>query len=129
MTNQPPPFLQNGDAAGSLPMAPPPSAYPTAPGVGAFPGFGYQAPRRGLSLASMIVGLASILFGFTMLAPAVAVVLGILGLRREPAARGMAITGVVLGGILFLGWALLWVFSIVAIVTGAVDAASASSAT
>lgn len=72
---------------------------------------GYQpGPPKGLSITSMVLGLVSIVAGFTFLVPVVGLVLGIIGLRREPAGRGMAITGLVLNGLFVVGWALLIVF-------------------
>jgi hypothetical protein len=73
----------------------------------------YQPQPKGLSITALVLGLASILFGFTLLVPVGAVVFGIIGIRREPSARGMSITGVVLGGICLLGWLLLVVLWIV----------------
>lgn len=69
---------------------------------------GYQpGPPKGLSITSMIFGLVSIVAGFTFLVPVVGFVLGIVGLRKEPAGRGMAITGLVLNGLFVIGWALV----------------------
>ncbi|MBP1301780.1 DUF4190 domain-containing protein [Curtobacterium sp. 1310] len=74
---------------------------------------GYQpAPPRGLSIASMVLGLVSIVLGFTFLVPLVGFVLGIVGLRKEPAGRGMAVTGLILNGLFVVGWALLVIFVI-----------------
>ncbi|TQL46783.1 uncharacterized protein DUF4190 [Homoserinimonas aerilata] len=66
-----------------------------------------QAPPRGLSVTSMVLGLASILFGFTFLVPLGALIFGIVGLKKEPAGRGMAITGIVIGALFMLFWVLL----------------------
>ncbi|WP_420367183.1 DUF4190 domain-containing protein [Curtobacterium sp. L1-20] len=74
---------------------------------------GYQqGPPKGLSVTSMILGLVSIVAGFTFLVPLVGLILGIVGLRKEPAGRGMAITGLVLNGLFVIGWALLILFVI-----------------
>ncbi|MCI9888892.1 hypothetical protein JT358_10565 [Micrococcales bacterium 31B] len=67
-------------------------------------------PPQGLSTASMWLGIASVLFGWTFFLPVVGLVLGILGLKREPAGRGKAITGLVINGLLVSGWALLVIF-------------------
>ncbi|MEE2570187.1 DUF4190 domain-containing protein [Pseudarthrobacter sp. J64] len=69
-----------------------------------------QAPPRGLSVASMVLGISSIVFGWILLVPIVGLVLGIVGLRREPAGKGMAVTGLVLNGLALSGWVLLMVF-------------------
>jgi hypothetical protein len=58
----------------------------------------------------MVLGLVSIVLGFTFLVPLVGFVLGIIGVRREPAGRGMAITGLVLNGLFVIGWALVIIF-------------------
>jgi hypothetical protein len=42
--------------------------------------------------------------------PLVGFVLGIIGVRREPAGRGMAITGLVLNGLFVIAWALVIIF-------------------
>ncbi|RIJ57101.1 DUF4190 domain-containing protein, partial [Clavibacter phaseoli] len=60
------------------------------------------APPRGLSLTSMILGLVSVLFFWTFLCPLVGLVFGIVGIRKEPAGRGFAVTGLILNGLLLL---------------------------
>ncbi|MGK9147811.1 DUF4190 domain-containing protein [Plantibacter flavus] len=73
------------------------------------------SPPRGLSIASMVIGLVSLFFGFTFVLPVIGLVLGIMGARKEPAGRAMAVTGIVLNGVFVLVWAalvLLWVFVI-----------------
>ncbi|MDN5813663.1 MAG: DUF4190 domain-containing protein [Arthrobacter sp.] len=68
----------------------------------------YQAPPpRGMSIASMVLGIVSIFAGFTFVVPIVGLVLGIIGLQREPAGKGMAIAGLILNGLMLLGWLLL----------------------
>ncbi|WP_423920418.1 DUF4190 domain-containing protein [Frigoribacterium sp. 2-23] len=72
---------------------------------------GYQpAPPRGLSIASMVLGLVSVFAGFTFVVPIIGFILGIVGLRKEPAGRGMAVTGLILNGLFVLGWAILVIF-------------------
>lgn len=85
---------------------------------------GYQPQPKGFSITSLILGLASILFGFTFLVPIGAVIFGAIGIKREPSARGMSITGLILGGIMLLGWAALIVFWIVFAVVFASAASS-----
>ncbi len=65
------------------------------------------APSRGLSIASLVVALASVLFGWTFIAPIAAFVLGIMGLRREPEGRGLAWAGIVISFLTLFGWLLL----------------------
>jgi hypothetical protein len=103
-----------------------PYAQPYAP---AYPApYPYPAsPPKGLSISSMVIGLVSLFFGFTFVLPVVGFVLGLMGLRREPAGRAMAITGVVLNGLFLLVWAalvLLWVFVIGGLLAGVGGAAS-----
>ncbi|WP_368410564.1 DUF4190 domain-containing protein [Kocuria sp.] len=62
---------------------------------------------KGLSIASMVIGLVSIFLGFTFILPIIGFVLGLVGLKKEPAGRGMAITGVVLSGLILAIWAVL----------------------
>ncbi|MDQ4503423.1 DUF4190 domain-containing protein [Sinomonas sp. ASV322] len=72
------------------------------------PGYVVLVPQpKGASIASMVLGIVSIFFGWTFLAPTIGFVLGIVGLRREPAGRGMAVAGLILNGIMLVGWVLL----------------------
>jgi hypothetical protein len=58
---------------------------------------GAPAPKT-LSIASMCCGIAALVgLGFFLLPQLAAVILGHLALRREPAGRGMAIAGLVMG--------------------------------
>lgn len=59
-----------------------------------------EAPPRGLSIASLVIGLVSILLGFTFIVPLAGLILGILGAKREPAGKGMAIAGIVINAII-----------------------------
>ncbi|PJJ65472.1 DUF4190 domain-containing protein [Compostimonas suwonensis] len=79
-----------------------------------------QPQPKGLSITSLVLGLVSILFGFTFLLPIGAVVFGIIGVRKEPAGRGMSVTGIILGGLCLLGWIVLGglVFAFLAAVVG-----------
>lgn len=63
-----------------------------------------QSPPPGMSIASLVLGIISLVCGFTLVVPGVGLVLGILGLRREPAGRGMAIGGIVLNLLALLVW-------------------------
>ncbi|MFP7761514.1 DUF4190 domain-containing protein [Marisediminicola sp. LYQ134] len=55
--------------------------------------YGAQPPR-GLSIASLVIGIASFFLGFTFIVPIIGFILGLLGLKREPAGRGFAIAGI-----------------------------------
>ncbi|MFJ5957486.1 DUF4190 domain-containing protein [Paenarthrobacter sp. NPDC092416] len=60
--------------------------------------YGMPAQPKGLSIAAMICGIAIYIgFGFIILPQIAAVILGHLGLNREPAGRGMAIAGLIMG--------------------------------
>jgi hypothetical protein len=62
------------------------------------------APTRTLSIISIVLGGASVIFGYIFIVPIAAIVLGFLGLNREPAGRTLAIWGIVLGFVMSLGW-------------------------
>ncbi|MGQ7296080.1 DUF4190 domain-containing protein [Quadrisphaera sp. KR29] len=75
--------------------------YPAYPGQG---GYDRPAPRNGVGLAALILGILALLSGFFViggLLGLVAIVLGVIGSRRAKRGlatnRGMAITGIVLG--------------------------------
>lgn len=66
------------------------------------PAGGYQpqyVPPRGLSVASMVLGIVGLVMGWFLfgLPSIVGVILGHIGLKREPAGRPFAITGLVTG--------------------------------
>lgn len=65
------------------------------------------AETNGFSIASLVLGLVSIVAGFTFLVPIGGLVLGIVGLQREPASRTMAIWGVVLNTVMLVGTVLV----------------------
>ncbi len=92
-----------GQAAYSQPGAqygqPSPYAQPGSPNAYGQPAY-YGAPPapKTLSIASMCCGIAALVgFGFFLLPQLAAVILGHLALHREPAGRGMAIAGLVMG--------------------------------
>jgi hypothetical protein len=76
------------------------------------------SPPRGMSIASMVLGLVSILFGFTFFLPLTGLILGIIGARREPTGRGMAVTGIVLNSLILAGWVIVVLFIILVGVIG-----------
>jgi hypothetical protein len=111
----------------------PPPAYSApaygAPAGGAYgqPGYGFPAaapskPNDGMAVASMVVGIAGLVFslfcfwffGITIIPCAVAVVLGILARKRITESNGalggegMALAGLITGG-LGTVWSALWV--------------------
>jgi hypothetical protein len=62
------------------------------------------AAARALSVTAFALGLASVALGQTYLVPIAAIVLGAMGLRREPAGRTLAVWGIVLGSVMAFGW-------------------------
>lgn len=63
-----------------------------------------ENPSTGLSLTSLILGIVSLFAGFTFFVPIVGLILGFMGLKREPRGKGMSITGLILNGLALLGW-------------------------
>jgi hypothetical protein len=59
--------------------------------------------QRGFAISSLVLGLVSIVAGFTFVVPVAGLVLGILALKREPSARTMAIWGIVLNAVMLAG--------------------------
>jgi hypothetical protein len=82
------------------------------------------ASPRGLSIASMVLGFVSLALFWTLVCPIVGLVLGIVGVRREPAGRGFAITGLVLNGLLLLIPVAVILFLLAAGTTGTAVAAT-----
>ena len=78
---------------------PAPEADPgTAHTTGAYAAFPV-AETRALSIASLVLGISSLVFGFTFVVPAAGLVLGIMALTREPSSRVMSVWGIVLSGL------------------------------
>jgi hypothetical protein len=130
-TSGPSPYAPPGYSQPSYPQPqsgayPPPQhgAYPP-PQHGAYPPpqYGYpqpyayaQAEPKGLSIASMVCGIAALVgFGFFLLPQIAAVVLGHLAMAREPSGRGFAIAGLVMGYICLLITAVVVAFFVIAI--------------
>ncbi|MBU8868217.1 hypothetical protein [Paenarthrobacter aromaticivorans] len=70
-------------------------------------------------MASLVIGLASLVLGWTVLFPLVGLVLGFLGITSARTAKGMPIAGLILNAVALLGWVLLvlivvqpWDFSV-----------------
>ncbi|KQW08480.1 hypothetical protein ASC66_00655 [Leifsonia sp. Root4] len=60
-----------------------------------------------MSISSLVLGVVSIVAGWTFFLPVAGLVFGILALKREPSSRTMAIWGVVLNGALLAGSVLI----------------------
>ncbi|UVJ39704.1 DUF4190 domain-containing protein [Arthrobacter sp. CJ23] len=127
---QQPPYVQPAPY-GQQPPAQPPygqAPYGQQPGQYGQPGspygqpayYGVPAEPRGLSIAAMICGIVGLVTGgFLGLPQIAAVILGHIGMKKEPAGRGFALTGLITGyvGILF---GLLWlVFLIIGLAMAA----------
>ncbi len=86
---------------------------------------------QGLSLTSMIIGLASLIFvGGLMVPQIVGLVLGIFGIQREsPQGRGFALTGIITNSLALLIYAALWAFGLFffAAIMGTMDSEFTSS--
>ena len=75
--------------------------------------YGGTAEPKTLSIASMVCGIVSVIMGWLVLPPLAAVITGHLALRREPAGKGMSITGLVLGYLCLLGYGAIWLLLII----------------
>ncbi len=123
MTDSPSPEETTPPSETPPPVAPPPamppppaSPYqaPAPPPASPYSGGVQQKPSTVLSLLSMIFGIVGLVlvccFGAGFLFSVAGIVLGHLGIRKEPA-RGMAMTGLVTGyigtGLAILFWILL----------------------
>jgi len=73
---------------------------------------------RALSVTSLVMGIASIAFGWTLIAPVVGLVVGILALSREPGSRAMAVWGIVLNSVMLIGVLFLALLAIVGVGIG-----------
>ncbi len=101
----------------------PPTGYPPYPYPYSAPGMPTPppAPKNGLGVGALVVGIIAILLSCTVfggfLGGLVAVVLGIVGVRRVKRAeannRGVAISGIALGSLAILLSTLVLVFTLV----------------
>ncbi|MHC5795958.1 hypothetical protein ACVXZ4_07335 [Lacisediminihabitans sp. FW035] len=81
---------------------------------------------RTLGITSLVLGLASIAFGYTVLVPIAAIVIGAVGLSHEPAGRSYSVWGIIVGAVslalpaiaLLFGLAFLAPFGLFALVFG-----------
>jgi hypothetical protein len=107
MTNQPQGPYQDAY------QAPYPSADPNQPPV-------YYAPvypePKGKSVASMVLGIVSLVCGFVFILPIIGVILGAIGMRSEPTDRGIAIAGLVMNLICLAGWIIIGLIIILGLI-------------
>lgn len=66
------------------------------------------AEPKGLSITSLIIGIASVFFGFTFLVPIAGIVIAVMARKREPAGRVMALWGLWLSIVMLVLGVLLW---------------------
>lgn len=71
------------------------------------------AEPKAFSVSSLVLGIASLAFGYTFIVPIVGLVLGILALKREPSNSVMSWWGIVLSGLSLLGGVLIAILGIV----------------
>ncbi len=85
-------------------------------------------PARGLSITALVLGLCSFVFAWIfVVVPVIGIVFGILGMRREPAGRTMAIIGLV-GSAIGLVWVLLfYLLPLLTFISAMVFAATATA--
>jgi hypothetical protein len=74
--------------------------------------------RSPLAVWSLVLGLTSIVFGFTFVVPIAGLVCGILSRRREPEGRTMALVGIVSSVVMLVGTVIALVIGL-AVVGGA----------
>ncbi|MEJ6490630.1 hypothetical protein PQI23_12955 [Leucobacter sp. USCH14] len=123
-----PPDASVPPSAPVSPGAPVPPGAPAAPGHGALPPQGPQGPQqgygpggyppaqpKGLAIAALVVGIASLVFFWFwilgLLGGIAAVILGILALRKRQS-KGMSLTGLITGGVAVLASIGVLVFSL-----------------
>jgi len=61
------------------------------------------AESKGLSVTSLVLGILSVVAGWTFIVPIVGGVLGIVALRREPRSKAIAVWGIVLNAVMLVG--------------------------
>ena len=79
------------------------------------PGYTPGEPSSGrlLGLLSFIGGIASLVFGQTVILPIAAIILGHYARRREPNGRTFGTWGIVLGWFALLGWLAVIILGII----------------
>ena len=70
------------------------------------------ADSKNLSIIALVLGLASVALGYTFLVPIAAIVVGVLGYRREPTGHTLAVWGIVLGAVMAFGWIVAGFFGV-----------------
>ena len=70
------------------------------------------SPPKSASITSMVLGLVSIVMGFTFFLPLLGLIFSFVGLAKEPAGRVYAIVGLLLNGFFILMWGLVVVLAL-----------------
>ncbi|WP_425843299.1 DUF4190 domain-containing protein [Agrococcus sp. TSP3-2-1] len=70
--------------------------------------YGAAEPKT-LSVVALVLGLASIFIGGSILVPIAGIIVGVMARKREPAGRTMALWGIWLSVAMLALWALLWI--------------------
>ena len=63
-----------------------------------------RQPKR-LSVTAFVLGLSSLLFGFTVIVPIAGILFGILGVGLEPTRKSLSVTGIVAAMVFGAAWA------------------------
>jgi hypothetical protein len=109
-------YGQPGDLYGATYSQPPSPYGQPAYGQPAYYGTPVQEPK-GLSIASMVLGISSVILGWFIIPQIAAIITGHLALRREPSGKGMSIAGLVLGYLCLLGYGAFWLLLIIGLMT------------
>lgn len=67
------------------------------------------------SITSFVLGIASVTMGWTLIAPVIGLVLGIMGRRSEPAHRTLSLWGIILNSVMLALTALALALGLIAI--------------
>ena len=110
----------NGSKQGGNQYPPPSGGYPPGGGGGYPPGYppgggygsGYKPPGNGLAIASLVLGILSLVFwiaylGYVVMAP-LAIIFGAVA-KKQGNPSGMATAGIVMGIISIAGALLFWI--------------------
>ncbi len=85
-----------------------PSGAPATPGA--------PVPVResgAFSITSFVLGIASVTMGWTLVAPIIGLVLGIMGRRSEPGHRALSLWGIILNAVMLTFTVLALVFGLI----------------
>jgi Na+/phosphate symporter len=85
-------------------LQPLPEQAPAPPGPSAVTYVQVASPPKGASVTSFVLGLVSIVMGFTFFLPLIGLICALVGLAREPAGRAYAVVGLLLNGFFILMW-------------------------